>query len=154
CHVDLEDLAVHAQAAGDRARAAELAAQAGEQAIAAAAFDRAARLFALALELAGQNGADAGGLLRQLGDAQAGAGRGRQAADSYLRAADLDPANAQDLRQQAAEQLLRCGDTDEGVVILKALLRPLGWRVARRLPAMLASMLARRAQLGLRGLDY
>src|SRR5262249_13474465 len=58
------------------------------------------------------------------------------------------------LRQQAAEQLLRCGDTERGVEILKDLLRPLGWRVAGSLPAMLASMLARQAQLALRGLDY
>jgi eukaryotic-like serine/threonine-protein kinase len=151
---DPEDLALHAKAAGDLPRAAQFAEQAAERAMANAAFDRAARLFAMALELMGPADAERGRLLARLGDAQANAGRGRQAAESYLAAADVDLGNAEDLRHRAADQLLRSGDTEQGVVMLKKLLAALGWRVADSLPAMLVSMLLRQARLGMRGLDY
>src|SRR5207244_12444142 len=78
---DLERLAQHFGAAGDRRRAASYAALAADQAAAALAFDRAARLYGEALEAA--DVAERRSLLVRLGDALAGAGRGVEAAGAY-----------------------------------------------------------------------
>ena len=87
---------------GHDARAQASTVLAASRASEAFAFDRAARLFASALELAPDE-AQRGDLAVSLGEALANAGRGREAAEAYLTAASLRrPDDALDLRRRAA----------------------------------------------------
>jgi serine/threonine protein kinase len=152
---DAEALAVHFQGAGDISRAAAFAMAAAAQSSRALAFDRAARLYRLALELRGPDAADDHRLRVDLAGALANAGRGGEAAEAYLAAAAVaaEPA-ALDLRRQAAEQFLRSGHIDRGLDAIRAVLRSLGMSLARTPRRALASLVLRRAWLRLRGLGY
>jgi hypothetical protein len=85
---DPESLAIHYQGAGSRERAAVYAADAAAKAAEALAFDRAARLYKLALELGTVETVSRQKLRVRLGDALANAGRGAEAAHAYLAAAE------------------------------------------------------------------
>ena len=153
---DPESLALHWKEAGDRERAAEHAAEAAQQAAETLAFDRAARLYSLALDLA--SGADAQALRQlrvKLGDALANAGRGADAASSYLIAAeDASTAEALELRRRAAEQLLRSGRIDQGLPVLRGVLARVGFRYAETSVGSLLSFLFHRLRIRLRGLQF
>jgi eukaryotic-like serine/threonine-protein kinase len=153
---DPESLALHWKGAGDRERAAEHAAVAAQQAAETLAFDRAARLYSLALDLAG--GADAQALRQlrvKLGDALANAGRGADAANSYLIAAEgASTAEALELRRRAAEQLLRSGRIDQGLPVLRGVLARVGFRYAETSVGSLLSFLFHRLRIRLRGLQF
>jgi tetratricopeptide (TPR) repeat protein len=155
---DPEVIAEHLLAAGDRTRAGEYAARAAAEAAEALAFDRAARLYRLALELRSGPGSEDGSareLQTRLGDALANAGRGAEAAEVYLRAGEDAPAaQALELRRRAGEQYLRAGHVDEGLEVLRAVLAAIGMRLARTPQRALASMLFRRARSALRGIRY
>ena len=154
-HADPEALALHWREAGERARAAEYAAQAAQKAARALAFDRAAQLYGDCLAL-GRTHDDAGHDLRVLrADALANAGRGAEAAALYRdAAASASPADALDLRRRAAEQLLRSGHVDEGLATLRTVLGAVGMRLADTPAKALASLLWRRARIRLRGLRF
>jgi tetratricopeptide (TPR) repeat protein len=149
---DPETLAVHYQGCGSNERAAEYAAQAAEQAFQAFAFDRSARLFALALELQSQNGSELHSRNTKLGDALSSAGRGAEAARAYVVAASnaKEGASRIELQRRAAEQLLRAGHLDEGLAILQEVLRTTGMKIAKTPFGALLSLLSRRAYLALR----
>src|SRR6185295_12123304 len=102
--VDPEWLAMHWQDAEDFERAAEYAAVAARQASEALAFERAARLYQLALDLSGTVEPEARrGLQVSLADALANDGRGAEAASSYLAAAEgALKAQALELQRRAA----------------------------------------------------
>ena len=155
-HADPESLALHWKEAGDHERAAEYAAEAAQQASETLAFDRAGRLYSLALDLA--SGADTQALrhLRvKLGDALANAGRGADAASSYLIAADdASTAEALELRRRAAEQLLRSGRIDQGLPVLRGVLARVGFRYAETSVGSLLSFLFHRLRIRLRGLQF
>ncbi len=152
---DPEALARHHHAAGNLDRARDLAAIAGEQAERALAFDRAARLFRWALELAPQDSADRSRLLASLGGAQANAGRGLDAAQAYLQASDhATPDARSDLRRRAAQELLFSGRMDQGWELIAEDLRAEGFTVPKTPRRALASLLARRALIRLRGLGF
>ena len=85
---DPETLSVHYRGAGDNDLAAEYAVAAAEQAVTAFAFDRAARLYKLALELRPQELIQGQRLRVKLGDALSNAGRGVEAAHAYLAAVE------------------------------------------------------------------
>ena len=89
---DSDALALHFREAGEWERAADYAQMAAEQAAAGLAFDRAARLYRLALEFKPQNDPGRGELTCRLADALANAGRGIKAAKLYLAAAAASPA--------------------------------------------------------------
>jgi len=150
---DPEDLALHHQAAGDLEHAARCAALAAGQAVSAVAFDRAARLYRMAIELHGSSDGDTRDLREKLGDALACAGRGREAAQVYLAGADGELGRSQELRRKAAEQLLRAGDVDQGLELIRGLFGTRRW-IADNRAVLLTSTLLRRAHLRLRGLDY
>ena len=154
-HADAEALAVHWRGAGEAEKAASYALHAAESAAAAFAFDRAARLYQLALELHPITGPEGSALREKLGDALANAGRGAQAADAYLAAAEQrSQAASLDLRRKAAEQLLRSGHIDEAMAALRTVLTAIGMDLPESSKRALASLLFRRTQIRLRGLAF
>jgi tetratricopeptide (TPR) repeat protein len=91
----------------------------------------------------------------RLGDALANAGRGGEAAQAYLAAAHTaNAADALELRRRAAEQQLSAGYIDDGLDTLRAVLRAVGMRLAESPRRALASLMARRLRLRLRGLRF
>jgi hypothetical protein len=152
---DPEALALHWREAGERARAAEYAAQAAVKAARALAFDRAAQLYGDCLLLGLSRDGDGRDLRIKRGDALANAGRGAEAAAMYLEAADAAPASeALDLRRRASEQLLRSGHVEEGLAALRTVLGAIGMRMAETPGRALASLVARRMQIRLRGFRF
>jgi serine/threonine protein kinase/tetratricopeptide (TPR) repeat protein len=150
---DHELLAVCWRGAGDLERAADYSVRAAESADSAFAFDRAARLFASSLELRGPSHESARGLLLRMGHALANAGRGRQAAEAYLKAAEgATHADGRDLHRRAAEQYLRAGHVEEGLAALRTVLGSIGLKLAPTPRRALLSILLLRARLRLRGL--
>jgi tetratricopeptide (TPR) repeat protein len=130
---DAEVLAHHFHEGGDPRRAGRYATRAADQAQAAYAFERAARLYRLALELDAGTPAQKRRLQLGLAEALACAGRGQEAAEVYLHAAgggasgaEVPEAERLELRWKAAEQLLIAGRTDAGVVEMRTVLRSIG----------------------------
>jgi eukaryotic-like serine/threonine-protein kinase len=147
---DPEALAVHYRGAGDQQRAGHWARIAARQATEALAFDRAARLYRLALEL--HPGDDARALQVRLGEVLVDAGRGAEAARAFLAARDdSDAVEARILTRRAAEQLLFSGHIDEGRALLREVLRALGMDLPRSQSSSLAALLWGRVRLRLRG---
>ena len=154
---DPETLAVHFQATEEVSRAREYAAEAASRAGQALAFDRAARLYRLALDLLADHdvGDERYRLRLKLGEALANAGRSREAAETYLQAVGhsgtIDPFEAQ---RHAAEQLLISGHVDRGMAILRHVLRTVGLRLPRRSWKALLDLWWHRLRLRLRGLEF
>ena len=154
-YTDAETLALHYQGAGSPERAALYAAEAAAKASAALAFDRAARLYQLSIELGVSEPGESQKLRVKLGDALANAGRGAEAAAAYLDAVSgAGAAETLELQRRAAEQLLRSGHVDEGLTVLKALLERIGMRLARSPWSAVLFLAFRMLQLRLRGLRF
>ncbi|MBW2699138.1 MAG: hypothetical protein JRE70_21830 [Deltaproteobacteria bacterium] len=152
---DPQTLAQHWLEAGYGERAAAFAAEAAAQAAEALAFDRAARLYRLALELSTASGDERRILRTRLGDALSEAGRGSEAAEAYLSAVEgASIADGLELRRRASEQLLISGHIDRGLAVLRDVLGMMGMRLARTPERALAAQVVRRAQLRVRGLTY
>jgi serine/threonine protein kinase len=152
---DPESLAIHYQAAGSRERAAIYAADAAAKATEALAFDRAARLYKLALELGTTDAVARQSLRVKLGDSLANAGRGAEAAHVYLSAAEgASAAETLELQRRAAEQLLRSGHVDEGLAVFRKVFDRFGMKLPATPRMALLSFLLRRIQLWLRGLSF
>ncbi len=162
---DPEALFGHYRGAGAREQAAVFADRAATKAIEALAFDQAAHFYQAALELAPEGPEAATSvhasrlgrarLERGLGDAFANAGRSREAAQAYLRAAALvDATRATELRRAAAEQLVCSGHLDEGRQVLGELLARADLPMAPSPKRALLSLVARRLQIKLRGYGY
>ena len=150
---DSDALALHFREAGEWERAADHAQIAAEQAAGALAFDRAARLYRLALEFKPQNDPARGDLTCRLADALANAGRGIKAAKLYLEAAASTPAAAGlDLRRRAAGQLLRAGLMSEGGAVMRQVVAEVGLSIPATVRGMSTALLYERARLKLRGL--
>jgi hypothetical protein len=151
---DPEVLAGHFQEAGLPGHAAAYHHQAADQAATALAFDRAARLYRLALD-----GTPAGAgqrLLRvKFADALANAGRGTEAGQEYLAAASgADQAEGVECRRRAALQLLISGQGEEGLAAMRAVLGAIGMRLPATPRQVLLALLAARGLLWLRGLRF
>ncbi|HEX2573133.1 MAG TPA: protein kinase [Polyangia bacterium] len=159
--IDPEVVAYHFLQAGEVTIAAAQARVAAEQAAAALAFERAARLYRLALDLGGPAGtpeADAQALRLGLAHALAHAGRSTLAAAAFAdAAAHAERAGgraALDLRRRAAEQLLASGHIDEGIAAMRQLLAAVGLRMPSSKWQALAGLVRLRATVFLRGLGY
>jgi len=152
---DLESLCIHWYGAGHSARATLYAARAAEQAAEAFAFERAARLYRLALEL-GRFAPDEERRLRiEYGHALAASGRGAESAAIYLLAAEgAKPSLALELRRRAAERFLFSGHVDEGRAILRDVLAAVGLELPATPKRALLSLWWRRVLVRLRGLGY
>ncbi len=152
---DPEILAPHYRGAGRLASARDDYERAADSASAALAFDHAAQLCRTALELPRDSTDQTMRLWTKLGDALANAGRGAEAAQAYLEAAEFaSGAQNLELKRLASTQLLLSGHLDDGLSLLKTLLAPLGLRMPTRAWSALLSMLAHRAILRLRGLSF
>jgi serine/threonine protein kinase len=153
--VDPEVLAEHYRGAGDGARACDYYARAADQAAAALAFDHAARLYRIARDLHPGPAAAARSLGRRLGDALTNAGRGAEAAQAYLTAAEsATAAETLELKRLASTQLLISGHLDEGLALLRTLFTPLGLSMPETPRRALWSLRWHRAILRLRGLGF
>jgi hypothetical protein len=152
---DAETLLEHYHAAGDTDAAAAYAIRAAEQAAAALAFDRAARLYQLALELRAPVANALVPLRNELAGALVNAGRAAEGADVYLAAAEQrTDLEALELRRRAAEQHLKSGHTDRGLETLATVLRQLGLRMPSSPLRAVPAWLLLKARLRLRGLRY
>lgn len=150
-----EALVFHFHGAGDDERAGDHASRAADKAAEALAFDRAAELYRIAIEYLPEEISRSRQLQSKLGDALANAGHGGKAAEEYLQAAQYArPAHALELKRRAAEQLLRAGYVDEGLDTLSRVLDMVGMRMANSPQRALASLLSRRTQLRMRGLEF
>lgn len=143
-----ELVALHFREAGNRDRAGHHTIAAAENATRALAFDRAASLYRDALDLVGPRRE----LATALGDALANAGRGPDAAQSYLRAAQLaDATEALELERRAAHQYFSTGHVIEGQRVGHDVMSRLGLWIPEHPRAAQLVGLARFAALLLRG---
>ncbi|HEY7956763.1 MAG TPA: AAA family ATPase [Polyangia bacterium] len=148
-------LARHWHGAGDKQRAAEYARRAAEEAIATLDFDRAAGLYRMALDLGEHSSEERRTLRTRLGAALGNAGRPVEASREFaLAAADSDATTALELRRRAADALLRGGYIDEGLEATRTILGEIGLELAKTPGRALASLIARRAWLRVRGLGF
>ncbi len=152
---DPQALVRHLEGAGESARAARRAAEAGLRAADALAFDRAAAFFQTALRLGDYDATSRRDLLVRLGETIANSGRGQQAAEAFLEAAEgADPAMRLVCRRRAAEQLLISGRIEEGLRTIDGLLSDLGAPMPTSPRRALMSLLWQRAKLKMRGLRW
>ncbi len=152
---DPEAMAIHLRGAGDAVRAADWALRAADRAATALAFERAARLYRLVLELDSADPGRTQEVRVRLANALADAGRGREAASAYLAAEPgANAAQALDLRRRAAEALLRAGHIAEGFALAREVCAAVGMKIATTPRSALLSLLWRRAGLRLRGLKF
>jgi hypothetical protein len=156
---DLEALALHWRGAGENHKALGYALHAAAQASAALAFERAAQLYRLALELGISDAKEAQRVRVHFGDALRNAGRGPEAAQAYLAAARATGTRASaaerlELQRRAAEQLLLSGHFDEGMKALRTVLGAIGMDLPSTPARALTSLLWHRAILRMRGLRF
>jgi len=150
-----ETIASHWREAGEVAKEAHWVAEAAGRAMQALAFERAAALFARALDLEPADSASRHGLQLSLGDALAKAGRGPEAAAAFLAAVTLaDKDEALELRRRAAEQQLISGHIDEGLETARVVLSSIGLKLPRNLNQTLFGLIGKRLRLKLRGLRF
>src|SRR5262249_54732538 len=137
------------------ARAGHYYALAAAQAAETLAFDRAAKLYRLALELQAPQGEAERQLRTKLGEALANAGRGAESARAYLAAtAGAGPAATLGLQRHAALQFLRSGHIDDGLATLRTVLAAVGLRLLPTPRRAFWALVWQRLRLYLRGLSY
>jgi serine/threonine protein kinase len=159
--LDFEALAAHFRGAGLYPRAAHYFALAAAQAAETLAFDHAARLYRLALELSGDDldQQERRRLSVRLADALANGGRGSESAREYLAAVvGAEATEARELQRRAAMQLLMSGQVDDGLLVLDRVLNTVGMDLPGGFWRVLLGLGVRRGQLWLRtwlcGLRY
>jgi hypothetical protein len=152
---DPEALFEHYLGAGERVRAATHAAVAARKAATALAFDRAVGFYRRALELAPVRDAELVDLKRGLADALANAGRPAEAAQAYIEVAQVtSAARSLDFKRRAAQQLLMGGHIKEGLELTRSVLAAVGLTYPTGPKRALFSLLLKRLQIRLRGLDF
>jgi hypothetical protein len=152
---DPETLLEHYLAAGELQLAAGKAVLAAERAGSALAFDRAAMFYRRAIELGHPADSPPIPLNAKLAEVLVNAGRPIEAARLYIEiAAKVPPSEALQFRQRAAAQFFVGGLIDEGVGVVRNVLREVGLRFPASPKTALASILLHRVQLRLRGLGF
>ncbi len=153
---DPEALALHWRGAGETDKAVSYALHAAAQAAGTLAFDRAAQLYSLAIDLGIADSVQAKRVYISLGDALRNAGLGHDAAHAYLTAASGNASAAEklELKRSAAEQLLLSGHFDDGIAALRTVLGAIGMSFPPTPWRALLSLLLNRLRLRLRGLRF
>ena len=152
---DPEALVEHWLGAGHEDKAAVQAAVAAERAHEALAFDRAARLYATALELGTWSALEARAMTLGRARALAAAGRSTEAAETFLRAVPgAEPHEALQLRRLAAEKLLQSGHFERGTREMSSLLSDVGEPMPPTGRRLMLSFLAKRARIRLGGYRF
>jgi hypothetical protein len=123
---ELHELAHHWFGAGALARAAECARGAAVHAATAMAFDRAAELYSQARAWGRYSVAELAELMVREAECLFNAGRNREAAAIFMAAASRTPAGRRALQGRAVEAWLLAGQIDEGLRVLRPLLRHYG----------------------------
>ena len=150
-----EHILHHLLAAAQLRRAAPHAVRAAKIAETSLAFERAAELYEIALDDEGWNAAQRLELMTALGKARANAGQGARAGQTFLAAAALASGEeAQSLQNRAAGQLLMSGRIDEGIEVLRSVLREVGLHLPPSDRGALVQLVWHTARLRLRGLRY
>ena len=155
---DVETLAASPRGGPARLdRAGSYFASRADQAAEGAAFDRAAEMLPPLDPPSGLRPAPEKrrALRTKLADALANAGRGPEAAEQYLAAAEgADRRESIDLERKAAFQYCMSGHLDEGQAVLRGVLRRVGMALPRTRGGGLASLILHRLRLQVRGLGY
>ncbi len=155
-----EKLAVHLLQAGERDAAALYNAEAARNAFRLLAFDRAATLYRNALESWPESEEpfqveEKRKLKAELAEALALAGRGGDAAEAYLDAADgADTATSLRMEHLAASQLLMSGRLEQGLNIMDRVAKKMGVRLPHTPFGAVVSLLWRRVHIRFRGLRF
>jgi eukaryotic-like serine/threonine-protein kinase len=120
--VEPQVLVAHYRAAGDFAAAYTASVAAAENAEKQLAFDRAAMFYEIAVAMPTIGSDKDLGLHRRFANALGKAGRGRDAARTYVRAAELATGKtAFEMRRLACDQFLRSGFIEEGMSLFRTL---------------------------------
>ncbi len=150
---NFETVAVHFAGAGETEKAGGYYARAADRAAAALAFDRAAKLFKLALDLAALDDVERRRLRRKLASALADGGRGEQAAELFSELAkDAQGDEALELRRQAAYQYCITGHMAKGRTALEEVVRQSGIWWPRTEGQAIASLVFHQVRIRARGL--
>jgi len=156
--IEPQILVTHYLEAGDRRAAFEAAVKAASFADTQLAFDQAARFYQPALETGDLPRELNAQLYHKLADALAHAGRGRDSAQAYLKAADCaareNPLECIELTRRAAEQLLISGNTEAGLAAIRTVLRAVKIRFPESSLQSLTSLVFRRTLVMLRGVSF
>ncbi len=154
--VDYEAIAEHWAGAQEPERARAAAVMAADHAAHALAFDRATRLYRMALELGGGgSGQEDREIRARLADALANSGRGLEAAAAFLALArGGNAAEATEYRRRAAEQYFHSGHVDEGLTVLHEALEQFGMRMPRTDGRAFAALVWLRFRLFLRNYRF
>ena len=147
-------LAFHCERAGHATEAATYAVAAARNAGDALAFDRAAHLYRVAIRLGTVRDQEQVSLYRRLGDALVNAGRGAEAGQVYLQAAQEGGTGALELQRCAGEQFLRSGHIERGLQVLEALAHAAHIRMPKHTWSSLLLLGVRRFLLKVRGLKF
>lgn len=152
---DPETIAIHFQATAEEEKARRYVVSAAERAELSLAFERAARLYRLALDLLPPDSDERPDLQVHLARALGNAGRSRDAADTYLKAVGesgvVDPF---DMQRHAAEKLLISGHIDRGLAVLRHVLRTVDLKLEGESWQSLLRLWMLRLRLRLRGTEF
>ena len=147
---DSEAVAIHLLGAGQAERAVAYAERAAEQAADKMAFDQAARLFRLTLGAIPPSSTDARRLRRRLAKVLEWAGRSAEAARVYQAAAEgAPPLERAEVERAAAEELLACGQIEQGATMFHRVLAAVGLEAPRSTPSNLFWLAVYRLRLSL-----
>jgi serine/threonine protein kinase len=151
---DAEAVSRHLLGAGDSAAASRYAERAAEEAIAKLAFDHAARLFRLALETTQGSAEELRRLRSRLAAVLEWSGRGPEAAQTYLEAAEgAPPILRAELERAASIELLACGRMAEGAAVLHRVLVAVGLPAPRSALSAVLWLLVYRMRLAVASLS-
>ena len=155
---DAEALVVHCLGAERFQDAGRYAVQAAERASRALAFVRAAELYETALKHADEE-ADRGAIHVGLAESLSNAGRGIAAsaafdgAASYLESQDASHLEIVAVRRRSAEELVKCGEIDDGLLRIRGVLGMLDVRMPRTPAEGMGLFLLHRTRLLWRGME-
>jgi tetratricopeptide (TPR) repeat protein len=152
--VEPEWLLAHYRGAGAYDRAKEYSIIIAQKALQLLAYDHAASMFLVALELTSEHSVDWSSLNISCAEALTKAGRGVEAASAYVRAArGLSRDEQLPLLSLAVEQWIRSGHVDRGVELLRQTLKWVGIEWPETTASALLQLVSRRIAIRLRGLS-